>query len=467
MLNNNIPRRDLLPTSRVQELFETTRGYVGNRADEVEVTVTAHGDEFLRFGNNTLSQSQYTRGTKLEVRVVKDEKSSRKSTDRLDEDYIRRIIDEAIIEMQGQPKNPDLLPMLGPQQYQAHPRFYQRTIDMPPEEKAAIIANAIDGAKERSLTASGLLKTTEFYKAIVNSAGLFAYDKETFGDFSVTMDAENGNISGWSSASFGDIADLNSGAVIETAARKAWMNVNQQEIAPGKYDVVLEPTALAGLLQFLAISATTGYLQDFGREQYETNRSYLSGKLGKRIFGDNVTIFDDVHHPLNSGAPFDGEGFPKKTVKLVDRGVLANLATSRTSAHKYNVEATGHELELPNPIGEYPSSLVLESGTATYDDLVLGMDKGLIVTQLWYIREVNPTDKILTGMTRNGTFYVEDGKIKNAVKNLRFNESLFHLFNNIESSTPSERIFTIESDTPLICPAVRAKDFNFTSVSKF
>src|SRR5260370_25564073 len=175
------------------------------------------------------------------------------------------------------------------------------------------------------------------------------------------------------------------------------------------------------------LSADTGYSPDFGVRQSREGRSCLSGRMGEKMLGDNGTLEDNVYHALQMGPAFDGEGYPKSKLTLVENGMLKGLASSRISAHRYNgVNATGHELPLPNPLGEAPTNLVIQGkgATKTTDELISEMDKGLLLTRLWYIREVEPRTKTLTGMTRDGTFLVENGEIKRPVKNLRFNQSL-------------------------------------------
>jgi predicted Zn-dependent protease len=283
------------------------------------------------------------------------------------------------------------------------------------------------------------------------------------------MDAENGNQTGFANSTFADIAELDPREVSETALERAKLNKAQSEITPGKFDVVIDPQAWSEMLFFFIVSASTGYSPDFGERQYREGRSYLSGRMGEKLLGDNVTLEDDVYHPLQMGPAFDGEGYPKSKLTLVENGMLKGLASSRISAHRYNgVNPTGHELPLPNPLGEAPTNLVIQGkgATKTTEELIGEMDKGLLLTRLWYIREVEPRTKTLTGMTRDGTFLVENGEIKRPVKNLRFNQSLLDLFQNIDGFTEPVRNSSF-TGTAMLQPGVLARDFNFTSVSPF
>jgi predicted Zn-dependent protease len=222
------------------------------------------------------------------------------------------------------------------------------------------------------------------------------------------------------------------------------------------------------LFSFIS-SASAGFTPDFGTRQYKEGRSYLSGRIGEKILGENVNLDDDVYHPMQMGPPFDGEGYPKSKLNLIEKGVLRSLASSRISAHRYkDAKPTGHELPLPNPFGEVPVNLVIrgKGPTKTTEELVGELDKGLLLTRLWYIREVEPRTKTLTGMTRDGTFLVENGEIKRPVKNLRFNQSLLELFSNVDEFTEPVRN-TPFAGPALLQPGILARDFNFSSVSPF
>src|SRR5437879_10090026 len=284
------------------------------------------------------------------------------------------------------------------------------------------------------------------------------------------MYAYNGNKTGYANSTFADISELNPGQVSETALERAKLNKAQSEITPGKFDVVIDPNAWSEMLFFFIVSASTGFSPDFGVRQYREGRSYLSGRMDEKILGDNVTLVNDVYHPLQTGPAFDGEGYPKTNLTLVENGVLKGLASSRISAHRYeDVNPTGHELPLPNPLGEAPTNLVIQGkgGTKTTDELIGELDKGLLLTRLWYIREVEPRTKTLTGMTRDGTFLVENGEIKRPVKNLRFNQSLLELFSKVDAVSEPVRNFSEFAQFRILQPGILARDFNFTSVSPF
>lgn len=455
-------------TERGHRIFDLVRKFAKG-AQEVEISLVSTTGEYLRFGNNELGQSQFARTRSLSVRVASGRTQARTTTSRLDEGSVQKTVEKAVSQLKASPEDPDYLPMLGKQKYQTVNRYHPRTVEESAETKAGYVGKAIELAKTNKLLASGVLGTNMDEGLIMNTSGLESYYRGTGGNFSLTMDADNGNQTGFALSTFVDISELDPKKLADTALERAKLNRGQSEVSPGKFDVVIDPYAWSEMLFFFIVSASAGFAPDFGMRQYKEGRSYLSGRLGEKILGENVTLEDDVFHPLQVGPPFDGEGYPKSKLTLVENGVLRSLASSRISAHRYSdAKPTGHELPLPNPLGETPVNFVMrgKGPTKTTDELVGEMDKGLLLTRLWYIREVEPRTKTLTGMTRDGTFLVENGEIKKPLKNLRFNQSLLELFSNIEKFTEPVRN-TTSGGPAMLQTGILARDFNFSSVSPF
>jgi predicted Zn-dependent protease len=222
--------------------------------------------------------------------------------------------------------------------------------------------------------------------------------------------------------------------------------------------VILEPAAALDLVGFL--------FYDFSATALADKRSCLNDRMGKPLFGKNITITDDVYHPLQLGSPFDGEGVPRQKVLLVDSGVPKNLVYARSTAKAARKTPTGHGFALPNEYGEAPMNLVFSGGNSTLDEMIASTDQGLLVTRLWYIREVDPYEKIMTGMTRDGLFFVENGKVTSAVRNFRFNQSILELLRNVELLGPAVRA-TGEEAFEMVVPAMKVKNFHFSEVTKF
>src|SRR6266702_2895962 len=242
------------------------------------------------------------------------------------------------------------------------------------------------------------------------------------------------------------------------ASEKAHRAVNARELPPGRYTVILEPAAALDLVGFL--------FYDFAATALEDKRSCLNERMGKQLFGKNISITDDVYHPLQQGAPFDGEGLPRQRVLLVDRGIPRNLVYSRSAAKTARKQPTGHGFALPNEYGEAPMNLVFGGGDSSVEKMVASTERGLLVTRLWYIREVDPYEKVMTGMTRDGLFLVENGRVTGAVRNFRFNQSLIEMLKNVELLGPAVRA-TGEESFEMVVPAMKVRDFHFSEVTKF
>jgi predicted Zn-dependent protease len=278
--------------------------------------------------------------------------------------------------------------------------------------------------------------------------------------------------SGWQKANSPNLADVNPARLAEIAAEKAHQSAEPRETAPGKYTVVLEPAAVLDLCGFL--------MWDFSGLGLLEQRSCLNNRMEAKLFGENISIFDDVHHPLQAGPTFDGEGMKRERVELVKNGVVQNVVFARATAEMAkkslgeglggNIRATGHGFPLPNEIGEIPRNVVFGAPTAgqerSVEHMIASTEKGILVTRLWYIREVEPYEKLLTGMTRDGTFWIEDGKVQFGLRNFRFNQSVVQMLKDVvEMSVPVRA--SGEESFDMVVPAMKVREFNFTEVTRF
>jgi predicted Zn-dependent protease len=347
-------------------------------------------------------------------------------------------------------------------------RYFKQTARITPEQRATAVGKMVGVARNHRLTAAGIFATSESVEGIFNSRGLGVWHTQTSSDISITMLA--GNSSGWQKSNAPNVEELDPLLLAQTAARKAMDSSDPREIPPGKYTVILEPAAVLDMVGFM--------FYDFGGLSILDQRSFLNNRVGKKIFGDNITIGDDVSHSLQSGSPFDGEGVSRHRMPLVQGGIVKRLVYARATAEKMKkseyknmvgpIEPTGHGFPLPNEMGEAPMNIVFAEprDPRTVDQMVASTERGILVTRLWYIREVDPYEKILTGMTRDGTFLVQDGKLRHGVLNFRFNESLIHMLSNVEQMGKPVRASGEES-FDMVVPPMKIKDFNFTEVTKF
>ena len=457
----------MLTKAKVQDTFDRITKFA--TADEVELLIGGGKNALTRFANNTIHQNVAEENYQLSIRTVFGRKTARATTNKFDDESVRRCVQASEALARVQQDDPDLLPVAGPEAYGAGPqvgRAFFETSGLGPAERAAGVAKIVGVAKKQGLTTAGIFSTSESVEAVVNSHGLATFHTQTSAEISITMLAKDS--SGWQKANSPDARNLDPVALAETAAKKARDSAGPRELAPGKYTVILEPAAVLDMVGFM--------FWDWGGQAILDERSFLNNRIGTQLFGRNITITDDAYHPLQSGAPFDGEGVRRRKLMLVENGVPRQLVYARGTAEKMKksehsgkvgaVEATGHGFPLPNEIGEMPMNIVFAGGTKSLDEMIAGTERGVLVTRLWYIREVDPYEKILTGMTRDGTFYVENGNIQHGIRNFRFNESLVHMLANVEDLGQAVRASGEES-FDMVVPAMKVRDFNFTEVTKF
>jgi len=444
-----------LTRQHAEQLFKKVLKY--STAEETEAIIGSSAYSLTRFANNTIHQNVSEEGQYLSVRAVTEKRTARATTNKFDEESIRRVCESALALARLQPPDPDMLPMPGPQTYPSIRRFFENTAELGPRERAEAVQQTVARAQKDRLTAAGVFSSGASASAVFNSRGLSTYHRETVSEFSVTMMLGDTS-SGWAKKTSPNHEELEPEKLAERAAQKALASRAPAEMAPGKYTVILEPAAVLDLLGFL--------FMDFSGLAVLEQRSCLTGRLGQKIFGENVNVRDDVYHPRQSGAAFDGEGIPRGQVTLIEKGVAKNVVYARSTAHKAGVEPTGHGLPLPNEYGEMPLNIVMEGSKTSVEEMIRSTDRGLLVTRLWYIREVEPYQKLLTGMTRDGTFWIEGGEVRHGVKNFRFNQSVIDMLNHVEALGPPQRTSGEES-FDMVVPAMKVRDFNFSSLTKF
>jgi PmbA protein len=448
---------ELLSTRRCREIFGAAQN-TARRAgvNDIEVILTATADSLTRFANNQIHQNVAERSSVLSVRAVIDGRTARASTNRADPGGIQRAVEDAIALTRASEPVPNLPQLYGDLEQSVHSRYSDGAARCTPQARAAAVADAIRLVESQGQIAAGIYSTAENVEALLNSRGVFRYYFDTLTQFSIT--AMEGDSSGWAKASSPVHEEVRPLELARQASGKAVRSKNPREIEPGAYTVILEPAAVLDLVgQIFA---------DFSATSVADQRSFLNDRMGERVFGANISIYDDAAFPLQTGAPFDGEGVPRQPLTLVKAGVPREIAYSRSAAMKAGADPTGHGFPLPNEAGEAPVNIVIAGGPASIDDLVASTARGILVTRFWYIREVEPYEKVMTGMTRDGTFLIEDGQVVAGTRNMRFNQSVVHLLRNVEALSPTVRA-SGEEAFDMAVPAMKVHNFNFTEVTKF
>jgi predicted Zn-dependent protease len=467
----------MLDRDQANDIFDKLRRL--SQADEIELLISGGRSALTRFANNTIHQNVAEEAYHISVRSAFGNRTARASTNKHDDDSLRRVVQSSEALARVQHPDPDLLPMPTQEEVAAAnvdggdgmvSRSFEATARLTPQDRAQGVAAVVDVAKKNNLAAAGIFSSAEIVEGIFNSKGVNAWYEQTLAEVSVSMIGSSS--SGWQKANSPDRARLDPVRMAEVAAIKAIESKDPRDLPPGKYTVILEPAAVLDIVGFM--------FWDFGGSALLEQRSFLNDRIATQLFGENITIWDDVYHPLQAGVPFDGEGMRRQRLKLIENGVVRAIAYSRCSAKRMQasemaakvglVRPTGHGFALPSEIGEAPLNIVFasppEGESRTVEQMIASTERGILVTRLWYIREVDPYEKILTGMTRDGTFLVENGKVVCGIRNFRFNESLLQMLQNVEVMGVPIRSCGEES-FDMVVPSMKVREFNFTETTKF
>ncbi|MBV9211757.1 MAG: TldD/PmbA family protein [Acidobacteria bacterium] len=427
-----------------------------SKADELEASLNGGRLANTRFGVNSANTSGDTDNLTLIVNAHFGQRGGVATTNTLDDAGMEKVVRAAEEIAKLRPEDPEQQPFLEKQEYTpVKDSFDEATYNADAATRARGIATTIDPARQKNLVAAGIFDNQGGFNARANTKGNFGYDIGSQASYTTTVRTADGQGSGWASAMSHRIQDIDAAAVGARAIEKAEKSQGAVAIEPGKYTVILEPNAVGDLVSNMIFF--------FGARQADEGRSFLSKKgggnmLGEKFFGDEVNIFTDPNYPNAPGSPFDGAGLPTRKMDLIRGGVVKNLYYNRFWAKKQGKE--------PTP---FPTNLIIEGGKTSIDDMIASTERGILVTRLWYIRLVDQQSVLYTGLTRDGTFLIEKGRIKTAIKNFRFNETPVKMLNNIEAMSPVTRITGSErvgDGFPVLAPAIKVREFEFTSLSE-
>ena len=473
---------NVLDQQRCAEIFERVRR--ASAESDLEVTVTGGHSALTRFANNEVTQNVSEEGCEVSVRVQMGGRTARATTNRLDDESLREVVAGAEALTRVQEEDPELPPMLTAAEQGTAvelDRWCEETSAMGAGERAEEVSAMVALARREGLNAAGTYSSGAQFEALFNSHGVARWHRETRAQVSVTM--QEADSSGWQKQNYTSRRMLDARLLAEVAAQKARDSAHPVEIAPGHYTVILEPSAVVDLIGFL--------VADFSGLALLEQRSCLNQRLGTKLFGENISIVDDVSHAAQTGPGFDGEGVARQKLTLVENGTVGDIAMARGTAARMRksemaaaatdsgdaasvavrlqVDGTGHGHPLPNETGETPSNivfLVADEKQKTREEMIAATERGLLVTRLWYIREVDAYEKILTGMTRDGTFLVENGRIGKGIRNLRFNQSVLEMLRRVVDLGRPVRACGEEA-LDMVAPAMRVEGFHFTEVTRF
>jgi predicted Zn-dependent protease len=449
----------ILTKDEAKKILDKVLGY--SKADETSVSLNGNRTGNIRYARNNVSTSGETDNLSLAVTAVFGKKVGSATINEFDDQSLEKTVRRAEETARLAPENPEFVPMLGPQKYIETASYAESTAKINPEFRAQAAFDSIDPCSKKNLTAAGYMEDTAGFSAIANSKGLFGYNPSTLVNFSVTTRTADGTGSGYASRDFNDVSKLSTKEATEVAMTKALASTNAKALEPGKYTVILEPTAARDLIGLM--------MNSLDARNAEEGRSFLSRKgggtrLGEKFFDERITIYSDPANVEIPGSPFASgggggggggrfggggvDGRPQEKTLWVENGIIKNMSYSRYWAQKNGVKA------IP-PSGGF----IMQGGDQSLLDLIKSTQKGILVTRFWYIRAVDPQTLLYTGLTRDGTFLIENGQIKYPVKNFRFNESPVIMLNNVEALGKPVRTGGV------LIPPMKIRDFTFSSLS--
>jgi predicted Zn-dependent protease len=443
----------ILSKEEAKKILEKVVGF--SKSDGCEVNLNGSENGNIRYARNSVSTSGEDSNISLAVTSYYGKKSGSATINEFDDASLEKVMRRSEELAQLAPENPEFMPPLSQQEYGPSKTWSENTAKITPEYRAQAAANSINPAAAKDITAAGYLEDNRGFASMMNSRGLFAYNQATSVDFTVTMRTNDGTGSGWVTRNFNDVSKLDTAEASKVAIDKALMSRNAKAIEPGKYTVILEPAA-AGDLIGLMIGGMNARTADEGR-------SYLSKKgggtkLGEKIVDERINIYTDPQHDEVPASPWMGNGLARKKMDLIRGGVVKNLIYDRYWASQKGVEAV-----------PFPGNRIVEGGSASLEDMIKDTKKGVLVTRFWYIRAVDPQTLLYTGLTRDGTFYIENGVIKYPIKNFRFNESPVIMLNNLETLGKQVRVSGGGGGPggggSSLIPYMKIRDFTFTSLS--
>lgn len=435
--------------SEAKALLEKVIGF--SKADECSATLQGGREGNVRFARNAVSTNGVVDNTTLVVQVAVGNRTGVATTNAFDDASLKAVVARAEELARLAPENPEFMPAIGKQEYKPSATFVEATAAIDPAFRARVAADCILPCREEKLVAAGFFIDSHGFSAIANSKGNFGYQKVSSADLTCTVRTADEQGSGWVASNVADIRDFNAGATVRTAMGKAARSREAKALEPGKYTVILEPAAAAGLINFMMFG--------FDARQADEGRSFLAKKgggnrIGDKVFDERVSIHSDPWDEEIPVLPWDGEGLARERTQIVKDGVVDYLQYSRFWARKNDRRAVGQ-----------PGNIIIAGGDASTEQMVKDTSRGVLVTRTWYIRMVDPQTVLLTGLTRDGTFYIEDGEVKYPVKNFRFNESPVIMLNNIEQLGKPVRLSPGESPFLMKVPPMKIRDFTFTSLS--
>jgi PmbA protein len=429
-----------------------------SKADQTEAVLMGGKSYVTAFANNYVHRNVGGEDYTLSVRVAFGKKVGAATAHGTAEDVIEKVVKDAVLIAENQKENPDFVSFAKPEEAELDEMlgYSEETVKFDAMKRANAVKKIVDKSKKMNLNASGTFETEVNELAVANSLGVERYGMRTVASIKSVIMGDNS--SGYSKENAVNVNDISVDRVIDESISIAERGKNPVSAKPGKYEVILTPYALAEFISHIAYLALNARAVNEGS-------SFLIGNIGKKLLGDNITMYDDGFSPCTIPMPFDFEGVPKKKVVFFENGIAKGVVYDTLTAYKDGKESTGHSLPQPSPYSPYPMNFIMEGGNSTYQDMISHVKKGLFVQRFWYTNPMDPKNAVITGMTRDGLFLIEDGKLTKPLKNMRFTESVITALNNVVELSKTRKI--IYDMVPMTVPYARIKEFTFTGKTEF
>lgn len=428
----------------------------------VEVLATFTDSSLTRFVEGSIHQNVNEETVVLSVALSEGKKSATVNIEKFDDESIKKSLDACKKSLKLQKDDPEAVDLLKDIELGSDVGYDEKTANLTPEFRAEVVKKIAEIGEEKGLNVCGIVKNDKNVVLYKTSTGMSIERKSTSASYSLSAFTKNS--AGWASRTNWCVDNIDFDEVNEIATQKALVGVNPQPKDQGRYTVVLEPNAVIDLLMFYA------YAGAFNGKNHEEKTSPFTGKVGEKLFSDKLTVTEEINHPLNPQADFTFEGVEKKELTLIENGVLKNILYDYRTAKNYGKEPTGNGFpaNIAGYHGAYPSGMVVKKGSKTTEELIKSVDNGILVTHFHYTNMISPRDMMVTGMTRDGVFRIENGKVVEPLKNFRFTQSLNEAFSNI-IEIGSEEIFdsSFFGGAGIVAPAMVIENFNFTSSTEF
>ncbi len=439
---------------QIETILQKTVSF--SEGDQTEAILYGGTSYLTGFANNYIHRNVGENNYSLSVRVAFGKKIGSASVNDFSEGALKDVVKRAVEIARLQRENPNFVSFAKPEASENRDFFNEKTAKVTPDMRAAYVKKILDKSKEKGLNANGTFVIDLMQIGILNSLGVSRFGSLTIASLKSVILGDNS--SGYSKEVSTNVDDISVDSIIKESIGITEMGKNPEAVEPGKYEVVLSPYSLAEFINSLMYFSLNA-------RAVEEGTSFLTGNFGKKILGGNITMYDDGLSPETIPMPFDFEGVPKKKVIFFENGVAKDVVYDTMTAYKNGKESTGHSLPQPSAYSPYPMNVIMAGGDLSKDEIISHVEHGLYIHRFWYTNPMDPRRAVITGMTRDGLFLIENGRITKPVKNMRFTESIITALNNCIELSKEKKV--IYDDSSITVPYVRIKDFTFTSITEF